>query len=49
VGDIGKLVLGNAELFCDNRPVALGLGEQNKKIGVIQYVLNLPAGQKVVG
>ena len=49
VGDIGKLVLGNAELFCDDGPVALGLGEQNEKIGVIQYVLNLPAGQKVVG
>ena len=40
-------MLGNTELSCQNRPVALSLREQNHKIGVIQNVLNLPAGQKV--
>ena len=49
VGNVGKLMLGNTELSCQNRPVALSLREQNHKIGVIQNVLNLPAGQKVVG
>ena len=40
-------MLGNAELFCQNRPVTLGLGQQDHKIRVVENVLNLPAGQKV--
>ena len=28
MGDVGKLVLGNAELFCKDHPVALSLGQQ---------------------
>ena len=40
-------MLGNTELSCQNRPVTLSLREQNHKIGVIQNVLDLPAGQKV--
>ena len=40
-------MLGYAELFCQNRPVALGLGQQDHKVRVVQNVLNLPAGKKV--
>ena len=40
-------MLGNAELFCKDHPVALGLGQQDHKIRVVENVLNLPAGQKV--
>ena len=42
-------MLGNAELFRQNRPVTLGLGQQDHKVGVIQNGLDLPAGQQVVG
>jgi hypothetical protein len=49
VGDVGELVLRNAELLCQNCPVTLGLGQQDHKVGVVQNGLNLPAGQKVVG
>ena len=49
VGDIGKLVFGNAELLCQDRPVALGLGQQDHKVGVVQNGLDLPAGKQVVG
>ena len=44
MGDIGKLVLGNAELLCQDRPVTLGLGQQDHKVGVVQNGLDLPAG-----
>ena len=44
VGDVGKLVLGNAELLCQDRPVTLGLGQQDHKVGVVQNGLDLPAG-----
>lgn len=47
VGDIGELMLGNAKLFRQDCPVTLGLGQQNHKVGVVQNVLDLPAGQKV--
>ena len=40
-------MLTDTELFCDNRPVTLRLGEQHQKVGVVQNVFNLPAGQKV--
>ena len=40
-------MLGNAELFRQNRPVTLGLGQQDHKVGVVQNGLDLPAGQKV--
>ena len=44
MGDVGKLVLGNAELLCQDRPVTLGLGQQDHKVGVVQNGLDLPAG-----
>ena len=47
VGDVGKLVLGNAELSGQNCPVALGPGQQDHKIRVVQNVLDLPAGQQI--
>ena len=47
MGDVGELVLRNAELLCQNCPVTLGLGQQDHKIRVVQNGLNLPAGQKV--
>ena len=47
VCDIGKLVLGNAELFCQNGTVTLRLRKQDHKIRVVQNVLDFPAGQKV--
>ena len=47
VGDVGELVLRNAELLCQNCPVTLGLGQQDHKIRVVQNGLNLPASQKV--
>ena len=47
VCDIGKLMLGNTELFCQNGTVTLRLRKQNHKIRVVQNVLDFPAGQKV--
>ena len=40
-------MLGYAELFRQNRPVTLGLGQKDHKVRVVQNVLNLPAGQEV--
>ena len=37
-------MLGNAELLCQDRTVALRLRQQHHKIGVVQNVLDLPAG-----
>ena len=47
MGDIGELMLGNTELFRQNRPVTLSLGQQDHKVRVVQNGLDLPAGQKV--
>jgi hypothetical protein len=49
MGDVGKLVLGNTKLLCQDRPVTLGLGQQDHKIRVVQNGLDLPAGKQVVG
>ena len=49
VRDVGELMLGNAELLCQNCTVALRLRQQHHEIRVVQNVLNLPAGQQVVG
>ena len=38
MGDVGKLVLGNTKLLCQDRPVTLGLGQQDHKIRVVQNV-----------
>ena len=49
VGHIGKLVRADAELFCDDLPVALCLCEQYEEIRVLENILNLGACQKIVG
>src|SRR5699024_12152708 len=35
---VGELVLGNAQLLGKDRPVTLGLGQQDQKIRVVQNV-----------
>ena len=40
-------MLRDAELLCQNRPVALRLGQQHHEVGVVQDCLDLPAGQQV--
>ena len=49
VGDVGELVFGNTELLGENGPVALGLGQQDQKIRVVQNVGDGRACQQVVG
>ena len=49
VRNIRELMLGNAKLFCQDRTVALRLRQQHHEIRVVQNVLDLPAGQQVVG
>ena len=41
-------MLGNAELFCQNCPVTLRLGQQDHKIRVVQNILDFRAGQQVL-
>ena len=47
VRDVGELMLGNAELLCQNCTVTLRLRQQHHEIRVIQNVLDFPAGQQV--
>lgn len=47
VGDVGELVLGNAQLLGEDRPVTLGLRQQDQKIRVVQNVGDGRACQQV--
>lgn len=49
MGDIGKLVFADPQLLSEDGPVALGLGQQDQKIRIVQNGLNRPACQQVVG
>lgn len=49
MGDVRELMLGNAELLCQNRPVALRLRQHHHEIAVFQNVCHGGAGQKIVG
>lgn len=49
VGHIRKLMRRNVELLRQNLPVASGLIEHIDEIAVLKDVLNLAAGQQVVG
>jgi len=47
VGDVGELVLGNAQLLGEDRPVTLGPRQQDQKIRVVQNVGDGRACQQV--
>ena len=47
--DVGKLVLGNTELFGENLPVTGCLTEHINEIGVFKDILNFAGSQQIVG